>query len=105
MARKFGVHRRLVREALASAIPKETTGRARPKPRIGPVADFIDAILEADRQAPRKQRHTRTASICVDESAAGLVDRGIDDQAPRPGAQRGAGAIGARDLRTSALDS
>jgi transposase len=58
MARKFGVHRRLIREALASAIPKETVGRARPKPRVGPVADFIDAVLEADRQAPRKQRHT-----------------------------------------------
>jgi transposase len=58
MARKFGVHRRLIREALASAIPKEIGGRARPKPRVGPVAAFIDAILEADRQAPRKQRHT-----------------------------------------------
>jgi transposase len=58
VARKFGVHRRLVREALGSAIPKETEGRARPKPRVGPVADFIDRILEADRRAPRKQRHT-----------------------------------------------
>jgi hypothetical protein len=58
VARKFGVHRRLVREALESAIPKETVGRARPKPRVGPVADFIDGILESDRKAPRKQRHT-----------------------------------------------
>jgi transposase len=58
MARKFGVHRRLIREALASAIPRETVGRARPKPRVEPAAAFIAAILEADRQAPRKQRRT-----------------------------------------------
>lgn len=57
-ARKFGVHRRMVREALAGAIPEERAGRARPKPRVGPVTDFIDEILRADRQAPRKQRHT-----------------------------------------------
>lgn len=58
VARKFGVHRRLVREALGSAIPKERPARVRNRPRMGPVAAFIDAILEADRPAPRKQRHT-----------------------------------------------
>ncbi len=58
VARKFGVHRRLVREALGSAIPTEQVATPRAKPRVGPVASFIDAILEADRQAPRKQRHT-----------------------------------------------
>ena len=25
---------------------------------MGPLVPFIDAILEADRRAPRKQRHT-----------------------------------------------
>ena len=58
VARKFGVHRRLVREALAGAIPKERAPKARHRPRTGPVAAFIDGILEADRRAPRKQRHT-----------------------------------------------
>jgi hypothetical protein len=29
-----------------------------PKPRLGPVKEFIDGILELDRRAPRKQRHT-----------------------------------------------
>ena len=58
VARKFGVHRRLVREALASAIPAEKPPPKRSHPRLGPVADFIDAVLEADRRAPRKQRHT-----------------------------------------------
>ena len=59
VARKFGVHRRLVREALSerSAAAEGGAGHE-PRPRLEPVAGFIDAILEADRQAPRKQRHT-----------------------------------------------
>jgi transposase len=58
VARKLGVHRRMVREALNGAVPGEQPARSRARPRIEPVAGFIDAILEADRQAPRKQRHT-----------------------------------------------
>lgn len=58
VARKLGVHRRLVREALTGAVPVVKVPQRRPRPRIEPVAAFIDAILEADRQAPRKQRHT-----------------------------------------------
>ena len=58
VARKFGVHRRLVREALGSAVPQQRPMAARSRPTIGPVAAFIDGILEADRRAPRKQRHT-----------------------------------------------
>src|ERR1041385_7701536 len=58
VARKFGVHRRLVREAVQSAVPQQKAAPVRPRPRIEPVAAFIDGILEADRQAPRKQRHT-----------------------------------------------
>jgi len=58
VARKLGVHRRLVREALNGAVPAEKPARPRPRPRLEPVAGFVDAILEADRQAPRKQRHT-----------------------------------------------
>src|SRR5262249_31088616 len=58
VARKFGVHRRLVREAVQSAVPRQKAPPARPRPRLEPVTAFIDEILEADRQAPRKQRHT-----------------------------------------------
>lgn len=58
VARKLGVHRRMVREALGSALPAERPAAKRERPRLEPVADFIDGILEADRKAPRKQRHT-----------------------------------------------
>ena len=58
VARKLGVHRRLVREALSSAVPVRKPAPKRKRPRVGPVMDFIDAILEEDRKAPRKQRHT-----------------------------------------------
>lgn len=58
IARKFGVHRRMVREAVQGPIPTEKPVSVRPHPRLDPLAGFIDAILEADRRAPRKQRHT-----------------------------------------------
>ena len=32
--------------------------RQRTKPKLGVVADFIDKVLDEDRRAPRKQRHT-----------------------------------------------
>lgn len=57
-ANKLGVHRRMVREALSSAVPMQKPARRRKRPRIEPVADFIEGILEQDRKAPRKQRHT-----------------------------------------------
>ncbi len=58
VAKKLNTHRRMVRQALASAIPPERKAPARSSPKVGPVREFIDGILQSDREAPRKQRHT-----------------------------------------------
>jgi transposase len=58
-ARRFGIHRNTVRKMLTFSVPP---GYRRTKPPLRPKLDaftaLIDTILEADRTAPPKQRHT-----------------------------------------------
>ncbi len=59
LARRYGVHRRTVSQALSSAIPpKRTVSAPRPAPSLGPYRTIIDGWLTDDLDAPRKQRHT-----------------------------------------------
>ena len=58
VARKLGVHRRMVREAVRNAVPAQRKKTERPALKMAPAVSLIDAILESDGKAPRKQRHT-----------------------------------------------
>ena len=58
VARKLGVHRRMVRDAVAGALPAKRKQPQRARTKLEPAIGFIDAVLEADRKEPRKQRHT-----------------------------------------------
>jgi transposase len=59
LADRHHVHRRTVRQALDSAVPRPRRPYPqRPRPAIDAYATVIDGWLLADRQVPRKQRHT-----------------------------------------------
>jgi transposase len=59
LAVRHHVHRRTVRQALASAVPPpRKVYSQRPRPALDPYTQVIDEWLLADREVPRKQRHT-----------------------------------------------
>jgi transposase len=59
LAERHGVHRRAVRQALASALPPPRKSYPpRQRPAIEPWVTVIDVWLLADQDAPKKQRHT-----------------------------------------------
>src|ERR1700722_1676373 len=58
VAAKFGVHRRVVRRAIAGALPPPHRYTERSNPKLGALEAFIEQVLDEDRRAPRKQRHT-----------------------------------------------
>jgi transposase len=80
LAERHGVHRRTVRQALASPLPparKRPAGR--PAPALGPYRALIDGWLIADRKVSRKQRHTarRIWRRLVDEYGAQVAERTV----------------------------
>ncbi len=82
IAREQGHGRRVIREAIAGKSPSPRRYRlreAKPRPVIGPVAPIIDAWLEQDRSAPRKQCHTakRVYDRLVAEHGFGGSERQI----------------------------
>jgi len=86
LAGRHGVHRRTVREALGSALPAERKRpEGRPAPKLGPYRALIDSWLAADREAPRKQRHTarRVWERLRDEQGAEVAERTVRDYVQR----------------------
>ena len=59
VSRNLDVHRRLVREALSSAVPVERKPHKRRLRRLEAATPFIDRVLMEDQHAPLKQRHIR----------------------------------------------
>ena len=77
LADKHRVHRRTVRQALASSVPPpRRVYPRRQRPAIDPWVSIIDSWLVADREVPRKQRHTarRVWQRLVAEHGATLAE-------------------------------
>jgi transposase len=80
LARRYGVHRRTVRQALESPLPPaRKRPERRPAPKLGEFRELIDSWLAADREAPRKQRHTakRIHERLVGEHGADVSERQV----------------------------
>ncbi len=57
--RDYGIHFQTLEKILTHPEPPGYRRKApRPKPKLGPFLPVIEEILKADREAPRKQRHT-----------------------------------------------
>lgn len=63
LARRYGVHRRTVRQALEAADPPPRKPRVSLAPRLDPFKAAIDDMLRVDLDVPRKQRHTAPRRI------------------------------------------
>ena len=86
LARRHGVHRRAVRQALDSPLPPPRKGpERRPAPALGPYHGLIDRWLEADREAPPKQRHTarRVWERLLSEHGARVAERTVREHVAR----------------------
>ena len=121
LARRHGVHRRTVRQALADATPPPRKAPEREAGAFGPYEPGVRAWLTADLDAPRKQRHTarRVWQRLVEEHGAdrpsprcarwwprlkvevGLTGGG-DGPADAPGGSRGRGRLRASSRPRSA---
>ena len=80
------MHRRTVRQALASAVPPpRKVYPQRPRPAIDAYAQVIDGWLLTDRLVPRKQRHTarRVWQRLVAEHGATLSEVTVSRYAAR----------------------
>jgi hypothetical protein len=101
LAENRHVHRRTVRQAQASAVPPPRKAYARrTRPAIDAYVEVIDSWLLADRDVPRKQRHTTRrvwqrlvaehGATCAEVTVSRYVARRRGRARLGPGAGRGA---------------
>lgn len=85
LATRHGVHRRTVRQALASPFPPPRKPRTFTAPRLDPAKPLIDAMLREDLDAPRKQRHTarRVLARLIDEHELEMSYSSVRDYVSR----------------------
>ena len=100
--REHRVSRRTVARALASAWPEPRRQPAPRGSRLDGFKDAIDAMLRADLDAPRKQRHTATrihARLAAEFGAGGIsyqmVQVYVRDRRPQIWAEAGRGPAAA----------
>src|SRR2546422_7239305 len=58
VARKFGVHRRIVRQAVANALPPRRKNPARRRPKLESAVAVLGAIFGRGRETDRQPTHT-----------------------------------------------
>jgi len=98
LAERHGVHRRAVRQALASPLPPAKRAPAgRGAPKLGEFREVIDRWLIADLEAPRKQRHTakRVWRRLVDEHGVEVAETTVRDHVRKRRREMG---LAARDV-------
>jgi len=98
VAKKFGVHRRLVRQALEKSLPPERKRPERSSPKVEVVKGFIEEILKEDKRAPRKQDIRPYWG-----EVSGALDWRIDGTSLRVEPETGVGIESGRGIRTSKL--
>jgi transposase len=92
LAVRHHAHRRTVRQALGSAVPPpRKTYPSRPRPAIDLYVAIVDGWLLADRDVPRKQRHTarRIWQRLVAEHGATLAEVTVSRYVTRRRAELG----------------
>jgi transposase len=81
LSRRHDVHRRTVRQALASATPPPRKVVERDRPVMGPYEELVRSWLRDDKEAPKKQRHTarRVWQRLVEEHDASVAESTVRD--------------------------